>query len=138
MNNKILFLLFAFAFISCGKIQLDGMNFYTVKGKIIDVNSQTKPNIDLDVYVRKGDGGYSIVGQTFFETVIASSKTNQNGDFKITFPKSDGEVYLLLPLGYGVVDSIAISSRDSNLVKLKMNDFNDSLLDIKTIKIKGL
>jgi hypothetical protein len=137
MNFKILFFLFTIVGISCGKIQLDGMTFYTVQGKISDSFNQGKANVGLDIYVEKTFGTFLNANSTD-RAITASSKTDQNGNFKITFPKSNGEVYLLLQNGYGVIDSIAINSGNSHLIKLDMEKLNNNLLEINTIKIKGL
>ncbi len=137
MKHKIIFFLLALTCISCRKIQLDGMTFYTVQGKISDSFNQGKASVGLDIYVEKPFATFLNANSTD-RAITASSKTDQNGNFKITFPKSDGEVYLLLQNGYGVIDSIAINSGNSQLIKLDLEKLNNNLLEINTIKIKGL
>lgn len=131
---KIIVLLVAIVCSSCKKISLDGMTFYTVKGKITDANNKAKANLALNIYTRKTYGVYMGPDKEA-EVITANGETDSEGNFKITFPKSDADCYLMLENGYQVIDSVKINSYNSNLVKLENNQFNYYLLDVKTVKI---
>ena len=121
--------------VGCKKIQLKGMTFYTVTGKITDANNKAKMDLALNIYVEKEIQTFA--GSSLDRVITASGKTDVDGNFKITYPKSDNDCYLMLQDGYQVIDSVLINSYTSNLVKLDNDKFNDYLLNIKTVKVSN-
>lgn len=134
MNNKILLLFIALFFLGCGKLQFDGMAFLTVKGRLTDANNTSIPNITLQVYnTKETTRGFS--GRGTDEAICATGVTDSNGDFKINYPKSNGDVYLQLPYGLQMIDSVKVNSNYNYLVYLQPNKFNNALIDLQTLKI---
>jgi hypothetical protein len=130
---RIWLFLFPLFFLSCESLDFYGDTFYTVKGKIIDENDQSIPNFDLTIYTSKNNYGLYLYGN-FEEIISGSGKTNQNGEFIITFPKSNGSNFLILEDGYQIIDSVNAKAENSNMARLQINNFKDYLLDLKTIK----
>jgi hypothetical protein len=134
MKPKILYLLFALLCLGCGKLQFDGMAFFTVKGRLADVNNKSLPNITLQVYnIKETTRGFS--GRGTDEAICATGISDSNGNFKITYPKSNGDVYLQLPYGLQMADSVTVNSYYNYLVYLEPSKFNDALIDLQTLKI---
>lgn len=122
-------------FISCENLDFYGDTFYSVKGKITDENDQIIPNFDLSIYTDK-DSLSSYPKNYFADGIISGTgKTDENGEFLITFPKSNGYNFLVIENDYQIIDSINSGAYNINLAKLDIIKFRDFLLDIKTLKI---
>jgi hypothetical protein len=131
-NLLLLFLLFLS--ISCEHLEFYGDTFYTVKGKITDANDLPISNLNLQVYAAKTVFSLNEYGQTEDQAVLAYGKTNQNGNFQITFPKSNSENFLLLQDGYKIIDSMHTNSHELNAAKLDLNKMYDYVFDLQSIK----
>lgn len=134
MNNKILLLFIALFFLGCGKLQFDGMTFLTVKGRLTDANNTSISNITLEVFNTK-EFSLGFGGRGTDEAICATGVTDSNGNFKINYPKSNGDVYLQLPYGLQMIDSVKVNSYYNYLVYLQPNKFHDALIDLQTLKI---
>jgi hypothetical protein len=133
--KKLLLLILLFLSISCESLEFYGDTFYTVKGKITDANDQPISNLNLQVYATKNVFALNEYGQAEDEAVLAYGKTNQNGNFQITFPKSNAVNFLLIDDGYQIIDSIQIKSYELNAAKLDINKMYDYMFDLQNIKV---
>lgn len=127
--------IFPLLFLSCDTLDFYGDAFYSVKGRIIDENDQSIPDLNIKVYTSGNKFGFNLYSVADYGIVSGSGKTDGNGEFLITFPKSNGHNFLLLDEGYQIIDSINTGSYNPNLAKLEIDQFKDYLLDIKTVKI---
>lgn len=127
--------LFPLFFLSCESLDFYGDTFYTVKGKITDENDKSIPNFDLLVYTDYNS--YANYPKDYFTDGIVSgtAKTDENGDFLITFPKSNGFNFLVLENDYQIIDSVNAGASNTNMARLQIVKFRGYLLDLNTIKI---
>ncbi|MBW4360229.1 carboxypeptidase-like regulatory domain-containing protein [Flavobacterium taihuense] len=132
--KKQLLLILLFLSISCEPLEFYGDTFYTVKGKITDANDKPVSNLNLKVYARIIIYDNSL-GKDEDEVVMAYGKTNQNGDFQITFPKSNTVNFLLIDNDYKIIDSIQTKSYELNAAKLDFNKMYDYTFDLQSIKV---
>ena len=122
---------------SCTKLEFFGDTFYTVQGKIIDVNNNPIPNFDLKVLGSIDALNFSPQGGTFAaDAVAATSVTDANGFFRLTFPKSNGTFFLEMKQDFVIKDSVTTNSQNKNLARIKIEKMRDFLLDFQNIKVQ--
>jgi hypothetical protein len=124
-------------FVSCEHLEFYGDTFFTIKGKLIDANNLPVSNLNLRIYAEKTVSFPSENGKTTNAVVSGTGKTDANGNFLITYPKSNGQNYLLLEDGYVIIDSVTKKSFQTNLAKINTAKINDFLFDFRTIKINA-
>ena len=136
--KKIIFLVAILFAVSCTQLEFYGDTFYTVQGKIVDANNNPISNFDLKVFGTKEIYVSPISGASEVEAVAAISKTDQNGFFRITFPKNNGFFVLQMQKDYIVKDSAnSIYSLQRDLATIKIDKIRDYLYDFQSIKVLG-
>ncbi len=122
----------------CGKIHFYGDTFYTVAGKITDSVNQPISSLNIKLLNTKSVASLSETGPSYNELLSATGVTDNNGNFKITFPGSDGAYNILLPSGYAVVDSVKKRAFNSDRVRIADSSFSQYFANIQTIKVVKL
>ncbi len=134
--KKYLLYLIILLFIGCGKIEFDGETFYTVKGILKNTSNEGVPNINLSLYNLRSYSPLSILGNFQENVISAKTISDKDGNFKLVFPKSNGQMYLQLPDSIMIINSLTGISTNTNKLFINETEFKSFLYDIKIVKVK--
>lgn len=138
----LFFVMAAIIFSGCiKKLEIYGNTFWTVKGQIVDTTNKPLSGVKVSIlttsYYRISPyGGANLGGSAISNTKI----TDNDGNFQMTFPGSNGEFHLLLhdSCRYNqFFRTYPWGSRLDNdtMMLLDSSMFNNYFADLKTVKI---
>ncbi|MGK6351999.1 hypothetical protein [Parapedobacter sp. DT-150] len=123
---------FLLMFASCEKLEFYGDTFYTVTGKITGEGGRAILLAPLQLYATKAYTAGIWDGTR--RQLTATGKTGLDGTFQITFPKSNGQHYLLME-GYQVVDSLGGFSECPSCIQVDVSNAIDYVIDVDLIHV---
>ena len=133
---KYILIFIAIICFGCNKLEFYGDTFYTVTGKIVDQNNNPVPNFKVRVEVSKYEFSGSLYGDTEIKKIIGSGITDTNGNFKFSFPNSNGQNFIVLEEGFTVLESSTPIKFENNFSSIEMPILNEFVYNLKIIKIK--
>ena len=117
-------------------LKFDGNTFYTIKGRITDTTNRAMPG--FDVLILNRGPSFNIYGGYNGDAISAVGKTDIDGNFKLTFPSSNGKCYLELQDGFVILNTIANANYPYNYsvdVRLDTSSFKNYFYNLNTIKV---
>lgn len=125
MYKYILFFLLVVVASAC-RIKLDGDNFYTIQGRLVDTLEQPIKNLKLRVITKQYiDFSYNE------EIILNNATTDDKGYFQISFPDSNNPIYLSFEPDY----YIYASSTNYFCYQINLNNSQNNLIDLKKIRL---